>query len=150
MQVKPQEREKFTNGITEPDAKILLQEDVGIAERGVLRLISVPLTDGQFGALVSFTFNLGAGSLQHSTLRSKVNRQEHEEVPVEFMKWVWGGGRKLAGLIKRRGEESILYSKVMLPLQIILLYYHVEYAKPFSLQKFVVIYLFFRTRKAGW
>ena len=107
--VKPQEKEKFANGITEPDAKILLQEDVNIAECGVLRLISVPLTDGQFGALVSFTFNLGAGSLQRSTLRNKVNRHEHDEVPAEFMKWVWAGGRKLHGLVIRRQEEAMLY-----------------------------------------
>lgn len=107
--VKPGEKEKFANGITEPDAKILLQEDVGIAEHGVLRLISVPLTDGQFGALVSFTFNLGAAALQRSTLRSIVNRQEHGEVPAEFMKWVWARGKKLKGLILRRKREGIEY-----------------------------------------
>ena len=52
-----------------------------IAERAVLRLISVSLTDGQFDALVSFNFNLGAGALQRSTLRMKVNRGEHQAVP---------------------------------------------------------------------
>ena len=81
-----------------------------IAERAVLRLIKVPLTDGQFDALVSFTFNLGSGALQRSTLRRKVNREEHEEVPAEFMRWVWAGGRKLKGLVRRREAESIRYS----------------------------------------
>lgn len=80
-----------------------------IAERAVLRLISVPLTDGQFDALVSFTFNLGAGALQRSTLRRKMNRGEAEDVPAEFMKWVWAGGRKLKGLIKRRCAEALLF-----------------------------------------
>jgi lysozyme len=108
--VKSHEKEKFAGGITEPEAKIILQADVAIAERAVLRLISVPLTDGQFGALVSFTFNLGSGSLQHSTLRRKVNRQEHNEVPEELGKWVWARGRKLSGLIKRRRAEATLYS----------------------------------------
>ena len=80
-----------------------------IAERAVLRLIKVPLTDGQFDALVSFTFNLGSGALQRSTLRRKVNREEHEEVPAEFLRWVWAGGRKLRGLVRRRAAESVLY-----------------------------------------
>ena len=73
---------------------------------GVLRLIDVPLTDGQFDALVSFTFNLGTGALQPSTLRRMVNREEHAQVPWEFMRWVWAGGRKLRGLILRRSEKS--------------------------------------------
>ena len=79
------------------------------AERSVLRLISVSLTNGQFDALVSFTFNLGSGALQRSTLRRKVNREEHADVPTEFMKWVWAGGRKLKGLVKRRQAETLLY-----------------------------------------
>jgi lysozyme len=42
---------------------------------------------------VSFTFNLGAGALQRSTLRRKVNREEHADVPAELSKWVWAGGK---------------------------------------------------------
>lgn len=95
--------------ISEADAYALLREDAGQAERAVLRLVSVPLTDGQFDALVSFTFNLGAGALQRSTLRRKVNGGEHSAAPHEFMKWVWAGGRKLPGLIKRRAAEAALY-----------------------------------------
>jgi lysozyme len=53
-----------------------------------LRLTKNPLADGQFDALVSFTFNLGAGALQRSSLRKKVDRGEHGDVPVELMKWV--------------------------------------------------------------
>ena len=78
------EQEQFATGITQAEATELLRKDVRIAERAVLRLISVPLTDGQFNALVSFTFNLGAGALQRSTLRRKVNRGEHKSVPVEL------------------------------------------------------------------
>lgn len=107
--VKAHEKERFASGITEPDAQALLQIDVGIAERAVLRLISVPLTDGQFDALVSFTFNLGAGALQRSTLRRKVNRGDHDDVSAEFMKWVWAGGRRLKGLIRRRRAEALLF-----------------------------------------
>jgi len=75
----------------------------------VLRLITVPLTQGQFDALVSFTFNLGAGALQRSTLRRKINREEHADVHAELMKWVWAGGRKLKGLVRSRVAEANHY-----------------------------------------
>ncbi|MDA0782256.1 MAG: lysozyme [Proteobacteria bacterium] len=57
-----------------------------LAEQAVCRLIKVPLTDGQFDALASFTFNLSSGALQRSTLRRKVNREEHDEAPEQFMR----------------------------------------------------------------
>ena len=97
------------NEISETEAEELLRKDVESAERAVLRLVNLPLTDGQFDALVSFTFNLGSGALQRSTLRRKVNREEHDEVPAQFKRWVWAGGRKLNGLIKRRSAEAGLY-----------------------------------------
>jgi len=108
--LRPGEDKMFTGGISEAAGEALLIKDVGIAERAVLRLIRTPLTNGQFDALVSFTFNLGGGALQRSTLRRKVNREEHEEVPAEFMRWVWAGGRKLRGLIRRREAEAIFYT----------------------------------------
>ncbi|MBU2039167.1 MAG: lysozyme [Gammaproteobacteria bacterium] len=97
------------NKIGETEAEELLRKDVESAERVVLRLVNVPLTDGQFDALVSFTFNLGAGALQRSTLRRKVNRQAHNEVPEQFMLWVWAGGRRLSGLVNRRTAEASFY-----------------------------------------
>jgi len=102
--------EDFPASVTQAQAQEILRRDVAIAGQAVRRLIHVPLTQGQFDALASFTFNVGAGALQRSTLRRKANRAEHEDVPAEFMKWVWAGGRKLPGLIKRRKEESLLYS----------------------------------------
>ena len=95
--------------ISQEEAEALLRIDVESAERAVLRLIKVPLTDGQFDALVSFTYNLGSGALQCSTLRRKVNRQAHSEVPTQLVRWVWAGGRKLNGLIRRRAVEAKLY-----------------------------------------
>lgn len=105
------EAEKYEQGITEAEAEDLLRRDVQAAESAVLRLIDVPLTVGQFDALVSFTFNLGAGALQRSTLRRKVNRQAHSEVPGQFMRWVWAGGQKMKGLIFRRKAETELYRR---------------------------------------
>ena len=101
--------EDFSAGIDESQAEELLRQDAQIAERAVLRLINVPLTDGQFDALVSFTYNLGGGALKRSTLRRKINREEHAEVPEQFMRWVWAGGRKLKGLVRRRAAEACLY-----------------------------------------
>ena len=102
--------EDFSAGIDESQAEELLRQGAQIAERAVLRLINVPLTDGQFDALVSFTYNLGGGALQRSTLRRKINREEHAEVPEQFMRWVWAGSRKLKGLVRRRAAEAGLYA----------------------------------------
>lgn len=99
--------------IYETEAEELLRRDVESAERAVLRLVNAPLTDGQFDALVSFTFNLGSGAFQRSTLRRKVNRQAHSEVPEQLMRWVWAGGRKLNGLIRRRESEALIYSNII-------------------------------------
>jgi lysozyme len=101
----------FNKPLTEAEAEALLRQDVLQAENGVNRLIKRPLTAGQFDALVSFTFNLGAGALQRSTLRRKVNSGYDTEVPAEFAKWVWGGGKKLPGLIKRRAAEAQMYQQ---------------------------------------
>ena len=81
--------EDFSAGIDEAQAEELLRQDAMIAKRAVLRLINVPLTDGMFDALVSVTYNLGGWALQRSTLRRKINREEHSEVPEQFMRWVW-------------------------------------------------------------
>ena len=108
--LRDSERVRFSAGIDERAAEELLRFDVEIAERAVLRLIHVPLSDGQFSALVSFAFNLGAGALQRSTMRRKINRGEHEAVPAEFRRWVWAGGRKLKGLMRRRAAEAALFN----------------------------------------
>jgi lysozyme len=108
--VRENEQERFSAGIDEKAAEELLRCDVETAEKAVLRLIHVPLSDGQFAALVSFAFNLGAGSLQRSTLRRKVNREEYDAVPAEFRRWVWAGGRKLKGLTQRRAAEAALFN----------------------------------------
>lgn len=97
--------------ISAEQAQELLREDVVAAERAVERFITCPLRDNQFAALVSFTFNMGAGALQRSALRQKVNRGELEDVPQELRRWVWAGGRRWQGLIRRREAEIALYQK---------------------------------------
>lgn len=101
--------EDFSDGISPDRALALLRTDVMIAERAVARFISIPLTQSEFDALVSFTFNLGSGVLQRSTLRRKLNRGEYDEVPEQLMRYVWAGGRKQKGLIRRRQAEAYLF-----------------------------------------
>ena len=103
------EYELFDRPISKSLAEKLLRHDVRFAERAVSRLIRVPLSQGQFDSLVSFTFNLGSGALQRSTLRRVINRGHHHEVPRQLNRWVWAGGRKLKGLIRRREAEVLLY-----------------------------------------
>ena len=99
--------ERFANdGISEDEAQDMLRRDAGIAERAVLRLITVPLTDGQFDALSSFAFNLGGGALQRSTLRRKVNREEHALVPAEFEVGV-GRWAEAKGLVRRWEADAV-------------------------------------------
>lgn len=100
--------EEFT-AITEAEAEALLHKDVRKAVSAVQRLIVTPLTQNQFDALVSFTFNLGGGALQRSTLRRKVNRGDVQGAAREFPRWVYAGGRKLRGLQRRRAEEASLF-----------------------------------------
>jgi len=103
------EIEKMTE-ISKSDAEELLKKDLIIAEQGVNKLIKVSLNLNQFSALVSFVFNLGVGALQRSTLRQKLNRVEYFSVPSEMMRWVYAGGLKRKGLIKRRLEEALLFN----------------------------------------
>lgn len=103
---------KFAGGITEEMAEALLRQDVRVAERAIARLIKTPLTQNQFDALVSFTFNLGAAALQRSSLRQAINRREFDAVPAQLMRWVWAGGRKLPGLVRRRAAEGKLFASV--------------------------------------
>lgn len=102
--------EEFST-ISIEEAESLLQKDLSLAIKGVLRYISVTLSDNQFGALVSFAFNCGNGALQRSTLRRKLNRSEYNEVPSELLKWCIGGGKKLKGLLNRRIAEGILFQQ---------------------------------------
>jgi lysozyme len=107
--VRSQE-EKTLLHVDVPQAEQLLMHDVANVERALGRLITVPLRQSQFDALVSFTFNVGTAALQRSTMRRVINREEHEAVTDQLMRWVWAGGRKLAGLMQRRRAEAQLYS----------------------------------------
>ena len=92
----------------EQEAEELLRVDLVPREASVRRLIRVPLSHGQFDALVSFCFNLGAGTLQASTLRRVLNRGAYGEAPAQIQRWVYAGGQRLRGLVRRRLAEVML------------------------------------------
>ena len=87
----------------------ILAQDLATFERGVLRLCPSGLTQGRFDALVSFSFNVGLGNLQRSTIRMKHNRGDFEGAAESFMAWTKAGGKELPGLVKRRKHERALY-----------------------------------------
>ena len=93
--------------ITIEEGEALLSKDLERFERGVHRLCPVALTQGQYDALVSFSFN--TGSLSVSTLRKKVLRGDFEGAADEFPRWVFAAGRRLAGLVRRREAERALF-----------------------------------------
>ncbi|MBT4879677.1 MAG: lysozyme [Alphaproteobacteria bacterium] len=101
--------DSFDESITTAEAQSLLYSDIKQTEKGVQRLVHVSLSQKQFDALVSLTFNVGAGALQRSTLRRVLNGEEHGLVPQELLKWIWAGGRRHRGLLKRRKLEGDLY-----------------------------------------
>ncbi len=106
---KIKEGEVYPQKITSDIAYDLLREDVTRASEAVQRLLPVTLSQPHYDALVSFTFNLGGGVLQRSTLRQVILRKEYALAPNEFRKWIYGGGRKLAGLIQRREAEIAVF-----------------------------------------
>lgn len=79
----------------------------------VSRMVKVPLNDNQFGALVSFAYNIGTGALGRSTLLRMINANPNNPaIRAEFLKWNRAGGRVLNGLTRRREAESNLYFKI--------------------------------------
>lgn len=100
---------KEGDSIDQEAAEAFLIEDLESFERDVTRLVEVPLTQQQFDALVSWTFNLGAGNLAESTLLRKLNNYQYAEVPEQMMRWVRAGGQVLDGLVKRRAAEAALF-----------------------------------------
>jgi lysozyme len=101
--------------ITIEEAELRLREDLRTAEADVKRYVSVPLTQGQYDALVSFVFNLGAGNFRSSTLLKKLNQGLYNDVPEQIMRWnkarVGGKLTVLNGLTRRRAAEAAIFSR---------------------------------------
>jgi lysozyme len=95
--------------LTPAEVNAILAADLATFERGVLRLCPSNLTQSRFDSLVSFSFNVGLGNLQRSTIRMKHNRGDFDGAAEAFMQWTKAGGKELPGLVKRRKDEMSLY-----------------------------------------
>ena len=93
--------------ITMEEGEAYLAADMADALRATLRYCPVLAAepDGRLAAIVDFTFNLGAGRLQTSTLRRRVNVRDWSSAATELRRWVYGGGVVLPGLVTRREAE---------------------------------------------
>lgn len=96
--------------ITEAEAESYLAADLMTALNATLRYCPVLATEheARLAAIVDFTFNLGAGRLQTSTLRRRINQRNWSAAAVELARWVYGAGRVLPGLVARRQAEERL------------------------------------------
>lgn len=96
--------------ITEGEGEGYLAQDLQTALRATLRCCPLLATEseGRLAAIVDFTFNLGAGRLQTSTLRRRINQRDWSSAGTELGRWVRGGGRVLPGLVVRRQAEAAL------------------------------------------
>ena len=97
--------------ITEAQAERDLLEELEEFKHQVLHSVKVELTQNELDALTSWTYNLGVGNLNSSTLLKKLNAGSKDEVPAEMLRWNKAGGEVLAGLTKRREAEAELWAK---------------------------------------
>jgi lysozyme len=98
--------------ITKDKAIEYLQQDLQVAYLQTIKLCPILLAVDEFwlGAIVDFVFNLGIARLKSSTLKKRINAGEWDDVPDQLRRWVYGGGRKLQGLVLRRQAEAAYFS----------------------------------------
>jgi lysozyme len=92
------------------EAEEILKRDLAKYEKAVCGAVKVPLTQEQFDALVSFTFNVGPANLRISTLLKKLNARDYAAVPEQLKRWNKAGKKVLKGLTRRREAEGFLWS----------------------------------------
>lgn len=101
-------RSLYPGGITLAQAEAILATDVGAVET-YLNAVLPWLNQNQFDALVSFAFNVGLGAFETSTLFRKLKARDIAGAAEEFGRWIYSEGKKLAGLVTRRGDEKALF-----------------------------------------
>lgn len=92
-----------------------MKQDVGIAEDAINAAVLVPLSQPQFDALVSFTFNVGTHAFKTSTLLKLLNARDYDGSAKEFARWTKGGGKELPVLVARRKRERALFESEPAP-----------------------------------
>lgn len=98
--------------LTHEQCVALLHQDLAPAEVAVAKLVKVTLTHGEFDCLTSFTFNVGAGAFQTSTLLRRLNLGDYQAVPEQLRRWVKDSRTKktVQGLVNRREKEIALWA----------------------------------------
>lgn len=102
--------ESYPNGVTPEEGAALLAQDMAEARAAVQSQVKVPLTQGQFAALVDWVFNLGPGKLKNSTLLQKLNAGDYASVPGEMARWDYVAGAPSAGVEARRLDEGATWN----------------------------------------
>ncbi|MFX5276963.1 lysozyme [Acinetobacter baumannii] len=110
---------KYPNGVrvkkgdtcTEQQAETYLKNDLTKFEVAINKLVKVPLTQNQFDALVSLTYNIGSGAFKNSTLLKKLNKGDYQGAADQFLVWNKAGGKVMKGLVRRREAERALFLK---------------------------------------
>jgi len=97
--------------ITREKAEALLIEDLRVFEAAVDDAVMVPLTNNQFAALVSWTFNVGVGAMRQSTLVKRLNDGDYASVPAQLARWNKVKGKPNTGLANRRAAEAGLWAR---------------------------------------
>ncbi|MBZ5681712.1 MAG: lysozyme [Acidobacteriia bacterium] len=97
--------------ITQDQADNLLKGDVAHAAGAVNRLVTVPLAQDEFDALVDFVFNVGVGNFTGSTLLRDLNASNFTDAAAQFERWDRAGGVEVAGLLRRRQAEAKLFQE---------------------------------------
>jgi lysozyme len=97
--------------ITEPEARQGLRMELDRVSGVVQRLVKVPLSDNQHGALVGFTYNIGDDAFAKSTLLKKLNAGDYAAVPAQLARWNKNDGKVMPGLTNRRAAEAGLWAK---------------------------------------
>ncbi len=105
----------FKAGITQTQGIEILNSDVQIAVKAVNSKVIVQLNQNQFDAMVSFTFNIGAGGFSGSTVLNVLNAGKYENVPTELNRYVKSGGKQIQGLVNRRKDEGVLFMTPVIP-----------------------------------
>lgn len=101
--------ERFKIPMTKDYAEDLLTMDIEQRAKVIDELLKVHVSDSQFGALVSFAFNIGLGAFKQSTMLKMLNDGKYTEAAGQFKRWIYADKKELAGLVKRRTAEKNLF-----------------------------------------
>lgn len=91
---------------TQEQADAALIKDTAWATTVVNEDVNVPLTQGEFDALVDFVFNAGSGNFRGSTMLKLLNEGDYAGAAAQFDRWNYAGGKEVAGLLRRRQDEE--------------------------------------------